>query len=134
MHRDGANYLNLLLQQVFGQGKEIILTKEKKLFKSLKFAHTFSELNILFRIFCSKFSSNHIFLLFVFFIHSGFSVWFWFKFSPVARLSFSGSTDDHEDVEEEVDDVQVDVEGSEHVLLRVQGVLVFACKEKRSSL
>ena len=52
----------------------------------------------------------------------------------MARLSFSGSTDDHEDVEEEVDDVQVDVEGSEHVLLRVQGVLVFACKEKRSSL
>ena len=52
--------------------------------------------------------------------------------SPVVRLSFSGSADDHEDVEEEVDDVQVDVEGSEHVLLRVQGVLVFACKEKRS--
>ena len=58
-------------------------------------------------------------------------MWRWFKFSPAVRLSFSGSTDDHEDVEEEVDDVQVDVEGSEHVLLRVQGVLVFACKQKR---
>jgi len=45
--------------------------KETVKFKSLKFADKFSEFNISFRIFSSKFSSNHIYLLFVFSIHSG---------------------------------------------------------------
>ena len=34
--------------------------------------------------------------------------------------------DDEEDVPEEVDDVQVDVEGGKDVFLRTEGVLVFA--------
>jgi hypothetical protein len=34
-----------------------------------------------------------------------------------------GGGDDLEDVEEEVDNIQVEVESSEHVLLRRQGVL-----------
>ena len=35
-----------------------------------------------------------------------------------------GPPEDGEDVEEEVDDVQVEVEGGEDVLLRAEGVLV----------
>ena len=38
-------------------------------------------------------------------------------------LIISGEANNLEDVEEEVDDVQVEVEGSEHILLRGQGVL-----------
>ena len=36
----------------------------------------------------------------------------------------AAEADDHEDVHEEVDDVQVDVEGGEDVLLGAQAVLV----------
>ena len=36
------------------------------------------------------------------------------------------SSDNHEDVHEEVDDVEIDVESSEDVLLRTEGVLVLA--------
>ena len=38
-------------------------------------------------------------------------------------LIISGEANNLEDVEEKVDDVQVEVEGSEHILLRGQGVL-----------
>ena len=42
----------------------------------------------------------------------------------VVSLSFSGSADDHEDVEEEADDVGVDGEGGEGPVLGVVAVLV----------
>ena len=41
-------------------------------------------------------------------------------------LIAAGTADDGEDKEEEVDDIEIEVEGSEDVFLRGDGVLVFA--------
>ena len=47
-------------------------------------------------------------------------------------LIWSRSTHDHEDIHEEVDHVEVDVEGGEDVLLGVEGVLVVASHHQLS--
>jgi hypothetical protein len=47
----------------------------------------------------------------------------WVRGPVLHRLVIPREADNLEDVEEEVDDVQVEVEGGEHVLLRGQRVL-----------
>ena len=47
-----------------------------------------------------------------------------------AELIWSGPPDDHEDVHEELDHVEVDVEGGEDVLLGAERVLVLAAKHQ----
>ena len=51
-----------------------------------------------------------------------------------SELLVSRWSDDPEDEEKQVDDVQVEVESSEDVLLRVEGVLVLAAWKERNSV